>query len=215
MLGSIVAGIRFTVNPINSGYIECNGIKTPTEQYLYVYTGERCTAKTSKGFEFQNWQMNLKNNATLLLYTSSSSAWDSILDIFNLKHDKPEATISINKFGSFTANFRELPPPLPPEYWATLFGFVVTTILGTWLIPAIFRGFKSRSNIKHLNKYHKRISLIYDDGKLDENDLVSLDRLRESISDDYARGKINKEHYESLRNEVSSSYEEIYRKDST
>ena len=209
----VVAGVKFNVNPINSGYIECNNLKTPIGQYLYLYSGDKCTAKASKGFEFQSWQLNLNNNATLLLNTSSSaSTWDSFLDIFNLKKDKPEATISITKFGSFTANFKELPPPLPPEYWATLFGFVVTAILGTWLIPAIVRGIKSRSDIKNLNKYHERITWIYNDGKLDENDLGSLDHLRGSVSDDYARGKINKEHYENLEKEISSSYEEIYRK---
>ena len=209
----VVAGVKFNVHPINSGYIECNKLKTPTEHYLYVYSGDKCTAKASKGFEFQSWQMNLKNNATLLLNTSSStSSWDSVLDIFNLKKDKPEATISITKFGSFTANFNELPPPLPPEYWATLFGFVVTTILGTLLIPAIVRWFKSRSDIKNLNKYHKIIAKIYADEKQDENDIASLNHLSGCVSDDYSRGKINKEHYESLKNEVSSTYEEIFRK---
>ena len=209
----VVAGVKFSVNPVNSGYIECSELKTPSKQYFYLYSGDQCTAKPYKGFEFQSWQENLNNNATIMLnVSSSSSTLDSILDIFNLKPDKPEATISITKFGSFTANIKELPPPLPPEYWAILFGFVITTVLGTWLIPSIIRWFKSRSDIKNLNKYHKRITLIYDDGKLDEKDIVSLNHLSGSISDDYSRGKINKEHYESLRNEVSSSYEEIFRK---
>ena len=34
--------------------------------------------------------------------------------------------------GSFTANFKALPPPIPPEYVATLFTVVATAFIGSW-----------------------------------------------------------------------------------
>jgi hypothetical protein len=30
-------------------------------------------------------------------------------------HDPPESKLNITSFGSSTANFKELPPPIPPE----------------------------------------------------------------------------------------------------
>ena len=54
-----------------------------------------------------------------------------------MKSDKPEATLNITKFGSFTANFKALPPSIPSEYIATLFTVVVTAFVGTWLIPLV------------------------------------------------------------------------------
>lgn len=60
----VVAGILLQVNPFNSGYIECDGLISPTAQYFYVYSGAECIAKPNKGFEFLSWEENLKNNST-------------------------------------------------------------------------------------------------------------------------------------------------------
>lgn len=54
---------------------------------------------------------------------------------------------------------------------------------------------------------------MYNDGKLDSNDIEKLDKLRENITDEYARGKINKEQYDKLANEMSISYKEIFTKE--
>lgn len=65
---------------------------------------------------------------------------------------------------------------------------------------------------RKLNYYHKKIaSLYWDDGKLDENDIQPLNRLRNSILDVYSEGKINEKHYESWKNETSILYEKIFR----
>lgn len=66
--------------------------------------------------------------------------------------------------------------------------------------------------IRKLNYYHKEIFKLYDDGKLDEKDIDKLDILKNSISDDYAKGKINAEHYANLKDEISILYQEIYNK---
>lgn len=71
---------------------------------------------------------------------------------------------------------------------------------------------KTKTTIKKLNYYHKQICSIYSDGKLDENDLNSLDSLKKEITDLYSKGKIKNEHYNRLNEEISISYEQIYRK---
>jgi YVTN family beta-propeller protein len=214
IVNEVVAGITFKVNPFNSGYILCDGLTTPfpTEQYIYVYSGAQCTAKPNKGFEFLSWEENLEGNSTQLITVSSSaSTWDSILDLLGFESNEPEATLNVTKFGTFTANFKELPPAVPSEYWIPIYGILISTIVG-WSIPSIIGWAKSKADVRKLNYYHKRIASLYGDGKLDENDIEALDRLRSNIMDAYSKGKINEKHYESLRNEISILYEEILRK---
>jgi hypothetical protein len=43
----------------------------------------------------------------------------------------------LRRFGSFTANFKALPPPIPGEYVATLLGVVATAFVGSWLTPSL------------------------------------------------------------------------------
>ena len=54
---------------------------------------------------------------------------------------------------------------------------------------------------------------MYEDGKLDKNDIDSPDKLRDKITDEYARGKINKEQFDKLVDDISISYREIFRKE--
>jgi hypothetical protein len=54
---------------------------------------------------------------------------------------------------------------------------------------------------------------LYRDGKLDKNDIDHLDKLRNSITDEYTRGKINKEQSDKLIDETSISYHEIFRRE--
>ena len=58
------------------------------------------------------------------------------------------------------------------------------------------------------------IAFLYrDDGKLDENDIEPLNRLRSSILDAYSEGKLNERHYESLVNNISMLYQEVFKKE--
>ena len=50
---------------------------------------------------------------------------------------------SETKFGSFTANFKALPPAIPSEYLLGLFTIVASTIIG-WSIPSIIGWTKSK-----------------------------------------------------------------------
>jgi uncharacterized membrane protein len=54
---------------------------------------------------------------------------------------------------------------------------------------------------------------LYNDGKLDRNDIGKLNELRNKIIDDYIRGKINKEQYDKLGDGISISYGEIFIKE--
>ena len=53
---------------------------------------------------------------------------------------------------------------------------------------------------------------LYDDGKLDENDIEPLNKLKGKISDGYSQGKINAEHYSNLKDEISLLYQELFKK---
>jgi hypothetical protein len=156
---------------------------------------------------------NLKDNSTQPIAVSRPAPLlDSFLESLHLKSpDRPEATLNVTKFGTFTANFKELPPAIPSEYWIPLYGIIASTIVG-WSIPSIIGWTKSKRDVGKLNYYHKQIASLYGDGKLDEKDIEALDRLRSRVSDAYSEGKINEKHYESLRAEISILYEEIFRK---
>ena len=47
---------------------------------------------------------------------------------------------------------------------------------------------------------------------MDENDLESLDKMKTDVTDSYSKGKLNELHHNSLKNEISILYEEIFKK---
>jgi len=166
----VVAGITFHVNPFNSGVILCNDLTTPSPddltppsplgQYTFVYSGTECMAKPNEGFEFSSWEENLGGNSTQVINVSRpASPLDSFLRSLHLMSpDKPEAILNITKFGTFTANFREAPPPLPPEFWVQMYA-VIATVITALFIPSIVGWFKSKREAKKLNYFHKKLML--------------------------------------------------------
>jgi YVTN family beta-propeller protein len=210
----LVAGVTFDVKPFNAGHIECYNDKViaPTVQQFYLWSGSQCTAKPNEGFEFVSWQENLGRNSTQPLSVSPTSFFDSILDVLHLRPDKPESKLNITKFGSFTANFKALPPPIPSEYIATLFTVVATAFVGSWLTPTLMGWKKAKKEGQRVQTHHLGIKSLYDDGKVDEKDIPRLDKLKDDIMDDYAKGKISEQHYNNLNNTISVLYEEIYKK---
>jgi hypothetical protein len=147
----------------------------------------------------------------MITISPSASAWASVLDFLGIESsDEPEATLEITKFGAFTANFKELPPAIPSEYWIPLYGIIASTIVG-WSIPSIIAWTKSKRDVGKLNNYHKQIASLYWDSKLDEKDIEPLNRLSSNIADAYSKGRINEKHNESLINEILMLYEKIFR----
>jgi uncharacterized membrane protein len=132
----------------------------------------------------------------------------------NLRHNnsESESTLDITKFGSFTANFKALPPPIPPEYVATLFTVIASAFIGSWLTPTVIGWRKAKKEGRKVQTYHLAIKSLYDDGEIDEMDIPRLDKLKDDIMDDHANGNISEQHYNNLNNKISVLYEEIYKK---
>ena len=147
----LVAGVTFQINPFNSGTVVCDGPSynnktVPMGQVIYVEEpGAQCAAKSNEGFEFVSWEENLGDNSTQLLSIPRPDAiWESHeLAIANfpqgdaslimklLQGDKsvePEAKLNFARFGTFTANFRELPPTIPPEFLFALLLSIVGSL---------------------------------------------------------------------------------------
>ncbi len=58
----------------------------------------------------------------------------------------------------------------------------------------------------------KIINRLYDDNKLDTNNIESLDRLKTDVTGACVKVKISDQHYANLKNEISMLYEKIYQK---
>jgi hypothetical protein len=124
------------------------------------------------------------------------------------RKDTP-ATLNVTKFGNFRANFERLPPAIPPEYLATLFAVVASAFVGSWLTPTFIEWRKAKKQGNKLDYYHEKIKHLYGD----KNDINDLDKLRDNLTDEYSRGKINKEQFDKLVEDISISYLEIFKKE--
>ena len=235
----VVTGLIFNVIPFGAGDINCDtdlgGLDAPINRILYVSSGTICIAKPNKGFEFASWVELLDGNSTRTISTTatSSSPWTAILDFLNIRlndpaaaspftsflhvinvtSDDPASTLTINRFGNFTAYFRALPPPIPAEYLATLFGVSATAVIGAWLIPTGIGWFRSRKQSNTLNSYHREIASIYADRRLDEKSAVQPNTLNDNLFNAYTEGKIDNDQYMNLKNKIMVlNYEEYRRK---
>jgi YVTN family beta-propeller protein len=207
----VVAGVTFNINPFVGGQIICNGLDAPINRYFYVSSGTECIAKPNTGYEFASWVETFDGNSTRTINASTptDSPLAALLDAFS---NDPAASLTVNRFGNFTAYFKALPPPVPPQYWASLFTVVVTALVGSLLIPAVIGWIKSKKQTSRLNSFHQQMALVYSDSKLDENNTNQLNILSRNISDSYAAGKISNEQFTNLNNEVSIAYQEIFKK---
>ena len=196
-VNKVVVGVTFKVNPSEAGTIKCDKKESLINEYIRVPFGPECIADPNSGYQFSSWVENFRNNALLTSFGS-------------IPQDN-SSNIEMRKYGDFTVNFQSVPPPIPPDYWIPLYGIIISTVVG-WSIPSMIGWARSRREVGVLYRYQKRIKLLYDDGKLDQDDIQSLDNLRSDISDAYAKGKINDQHYTNLKDEISILYEEIYQK---
>jgi YVTN family beta-propeller protein len=210
----VVLGVIFSINLPDSGHISCiDGEEIPTNEYRKIKVGDACKAEANNGFIFSSWTQNLGKNSSRTVSASkvSYSPFNFLLGAFGYTPSDDYATLTIPSFGNFTANFKELPPPIPSEYLIPLYGAIISSIVG-WSIPSIIGWAKSKKENRRINWYHKQVNSLYDDGTLDQNDIKTLDRLKADISDAYAKGKLSDQHYQNLKSELSVLYEEVYRK---
>jgi len=155
--------------------------------------------------------LGYNSSRTIDASTSSDSPVDWFMSALGGGPKDTPANLTVTKFGNFTANFEKLPPAIPSEYLIPLYGVIASSIVG-WSIPSIV-GWISAKRIGRISyAYHKRIGSLYNDGKLDHDDIKSLDELRRDLSNTYAKGKISEQHYQKLKSETGVLYEEIHRK---
>jgi DNA-binding beta-propeller fold protein YncE len=216
----VAVGITFNVLPLNAGRIICGDEKTeyPVNQYLYEEPGITCIAKANSGFEFIGWSENIDSNTTRPLkpcIEESHGLFDPFIEpiqkTLQIYNDTAKTSFCITQYGTFTASFRELPVPLPTEYWIPLYGLIVSTIIGA-SIPSIIGWAKTRKDIKKSNLHHNKIKTLYVEARRDEGDFQTLDRLKNEISDSFSKGKISQSHYSNLKDELSILYQEIFMK---
>lgn len=216
----VAVGITFNVFPLNAGRIICGEekIEYPINQYFYEEPGMICNAKANSGFEFVNWNENIDSNTTRPLkpcIEDSKNPFDplitSIQKTWQIYNDTAETSFCINQYGTFTANFRELPAPLPIEYWIPIYGLIISTIIGA-SIPSIILWARTKRDIKKSIIHLKKIKAIYEEGRHDKVDLESLNKLKDEISDSFSKGKISQFHYSNLKEEISILYHEIFMK---
>ena len=135
----------------------------------------KCIAKPNTDYEFASWVEAFDGNSTRTINASTptDSPLGALLDAFS---NDPAASLTVNRFGNFTAYFKALPPPVPPQYWASLFTVVVTALVGSLLIPAVIGWIRSKKQTSRLNSFHQKMALVDGDSKLDENDTDQLNR---------------------------------------
>ena len=176
----VVARVMLNIKPFNSGLVVCDNttdkgkLNAPLQQEFYVYSGSGCTAKPYPGFDFVSWEENLGKNSTQLINTTTpSSDLDPFLDFLHISTAKPESKLSIGKFGNFTANFKALPPPIPPEY-----AVVATAFIGSWLTPTVIGWRKARIQRRYVKECINQI------GRSDKN------AMEDKVIGYYVEGKL-------------------------
>lgn len=83
-----------------------------------------------------------------------------------------------------------------------MYGVIVSSITG-WSIPGIMGWIKTAMHLKRLRQYEKRMDNL-DVSRLDNNDINHLDKIKNDISDVYAKGRMNELHYNLLVKMISS-----------
>ncbi|HXS59688.1 MAG TPA: YncE family protein [Verrucomicrobiae bacterium] len=203
----ITAGVKFNIYPSNAGSIWCNNKEYPINIYLYVVNGTKCVAKPNKDFEFSSWVENLNNNSTFPVTQStiSYSPLNSLLSALGMMSKDTSATLDVNRFGTFTVNFKATPPAVPYEYWIPLYGIVVSTLFG-WSIPSIIGWIRARIKRKgSIEEYDDIISSL-----ANVTDRKSLDRIKNRAIPAYMREKINEFQYKILEKKLSEKNDKIH-----
>ncbi len=222
----VQAGITFKVNPFNSGVVKCDDLGTspseetppfPTGQLIYVDSGSKCIAEPKEGFEFDSWEENLEGNSTQLIQDSESFSTLAAIsrDLMGFTSEEPEpgSILNITRFGTFSANFKELPPPIPPEVVVNQYNTLALALFSGLLVPFVVPRIQKGRQRKQFEEYIKTIKMSNNlDSKTQksENRLSIYDSLNERILRSYAEGKIDDKFYEILKRELSECYEEFF-----
>ena len=211
-LDKLLSKVSFNVNPPNSGRIICGKQEITTNIYNTFEFNMHCNADNNDGFRFTSWTEELGLNARRSINTSSvpDTPINSLKSAVGFTTNDTSSIFAISKFGNFTANFKEIPPPIPTEYWIALYGIITSSIIG-WSIPIIYGLLHSRKQSKNLRQYANAIDSLHK--KLNQNngeELQSLDKMYSDITNTYAEGKMNETHYGLLKDKISAQCNRTY-----
>ena len=121
-----------------------------------------------------------------------------------MKPNDTSATFDANRFGTFTANFKAVPPAVPPQYWIPLYGIMISTIVG-WSIPSIIGWIRARTKRKATVKEYADII----NSLSSATDLNSLDRIKNQVIHAHISEKISDFHYKILDEKISHDHKII------
>jgi hypothetical protein len=133
--------------------------------------------------------------------TISDSPWNPFLTILGMKPNDTSATFDVNRFGAFTANFKPVPPSIPPQYWTLIITLLITAIVG-WSVPGIIGWIRVRTKRNETIKEYDNII----NSLSNATDRNSLDRIKNQIIRAHISEKISEFQYKILDEKISEYY---------
>jgi YVTN family beta-propeller protein len=172
---SVMVKVGFSVNPLNSGNIECNGQPILPNTYLMYRnsTNLTCTANADEGYKFSSW---------------SNTAYGSGNPL-NLKVSQYGGTI--------TANFNRTLSL--EQYLAIIIGPIsIISIIVGWF----FRNRQRRYLNKYMTLIDVAYETLYKNSNTKEF-LLRLQLIRMEVTHLFKKGKISDSYYNILQNKIS------------
>lgn len=169
---NISIGVKFNINPSNSGYLECNNKRYSDSDYAYfnLYVSLNCIPKT------------LSNNNTKYQFSSLNYLNNTI----SANDSKPPYTLNLTNYGTITASFKpsEAEPLLQGlidtinnKYHDLLYVFASAAIIGPiigWAIPHTLLFREKRKQLKYLNTFFPLIDDVYNKNHQTKDQCISL-----------------------------------------
>ena len=182
---TLLVGMRFGTEPLDSGYILCKNRTMPDNQYIRIENSTRCVAQAFDGFTFSSWSGDL----------SSSLA------------NKSSPSLNAFGYGDLTANFQPVPAKvsitLPNQFYETLFLGVVLPSIAGWSIPFFVDRYSSKKKRKVFKQNLEDIESIYNNGVPGDR-LRLLEEKKEEITRRLKEGKIDDAFYNILMERISN-----------
>jgi len=185
---SVVAGIRFSIDPPNAGQIECNNNRISDPDYLRVDAGLEfdCTATANSNFGFISWSGGLEISDP------------------NAESTKIRAT----DYGNVTANYdTAISFTLPEDYFQQLFIILISAIIPSTLsgaAPTIAGWYNRRKQRKYFRLVLDEVQSIIDNDELSANRNELLKYIESKTSKWLSQGKLSEVQYEILNDKISN-----------
>jgi YVTN family beta-propeller protein len=201
---NVIAGVTFKTNPLEAGFIECNGKETSSNYTIYdTDTRLECEAIPNSGFQFSSWSGDLVAPTSNIRAQSKFTVSDYLFGSwFNSNDNDAKTTVTVSKYGTLAANFiRPVEVSIPTE---ALLGIILSPIIG-WMIPFIANRYREDKQREKLDQYMmKNINDELDKPYQNKVEYQNrLNELRKKIQEMYIERKISESYYEVLNNKIS------------